>query len=514
MQHNRTKAFIYILLALCCQTGTASAEGQARQSKTQSPVAEARAQIARGNLEEAERSLWTLLSTDPGNSEALTLLGIIRGRQKRYPEAEALLRRVIQLEPASLIAHRNLASALIAQNRPEEAIAEYEQVAKLAPSDTSATVELARLYVSTGRFSEALSTLKRVPSGRLPVEAVPVQAAALLGTGDKPKAVALIARTKQSPAAASELAEVFLDAHAPDYALQAIDSALTQSPHAPAHLYYVKGRALQAMGNLPGASTNFSRALTLEPKSVDTLLAMAAVNASQGKHGDALKFLKRAYTLQADSVEVLRAVVVESTQAGDRNLALQAADSLARKSDNADDLYLVGAARLEGREFAEASSALQKYVEQRPSDAKAFLGLGIAELAQQHYDEAKKALSQSVQIDPNLAEAEYQMGVAAEQQGVTEEAVQHYQRSVQLQPNHARALAGLGGEYLQAGDIDKAHSYLVSSLAADPQNYKAEYNLALVLAKLGHTAEAKQHMERSHQLKDAEDADKNGVVKP
>ena len=511
MQQNKTSWRIHIRvwlsLAVCC---TSFVWPQTSAVKPASSLAAARAKVSRGELESAERTLWSVLSGDPNQSEALTLLGVIRGRQKRYPEAEALLRRALQLDPQSLPAHRNLASALIAEDKTDAAIAEYKEIIGLSPADDVAKVDLARLYLTAGQFSDALSALDSIPAHRLPADAVPAKAASLLGLGKKQEASTLIARAKQSPTMAAELAEVFLDGNAPEYALKTVDAVLTGSQRAPARLYYLKGRALRATGNTAGALNSLRAALARDPKSADTLVAMAAIHASKRDHAESLGLLKRAYVLHPDSVAVLRPLVVEGIEAGERNTALRAAHALAEKSpDNLDDLYLAAAAMLEGREFATASSIFEKYVSQRPADSKGFLGLGIAQLAQQHYAEAKKAFQQALQINPNFADAEYQLGVVADRQGVAAEALQHFDHAVQLQPQHAKALAGLGGQYLQSGDLDKAHWFLARSLAADPNNYKAEYDLALVLAKLGQTAEAKQHMERSRVLKAAEDMGKN-----
>jgi len=78
-----------------------------------------------------------------------------------------------------------------------------------------------------------------------------------------------------------------------------------------------------------------------------------------------------------------------------------------------------------------------------------------------------------------------------------------------LQPEHARALAGLGEQYVQVGDLERAHTALERSIAVDPNSPKAQYDLALVLSKLGKTAEAKQHMDRSRVLQTAEELGKN-----
>src|SRR5258708_17169480 len=444
MQRSKIRWFAVLLVgstALC----SVSAWPQQVRSSSASPVAKARAEISRGQLDGAEKTLWTVLSSDPNQPEALTLLGIVRGRQKRYAEAEALFRRVLQLEPTSLLAHRNLASALIAQNKPDAGIEEYIEVVRLAPQDHAAKIELARLYLARGQFAEALSSLARIPKDRFPPDAIPAQAAGLLGLGRRAEAAALIPRTKRSPGLAAELAEVFLDGNAPEYAIQAADAALAGSQRAPARLYYLKGRALQATGNSTAALSNLRQALTRNPRSVDTLVAIAAIEASESKHEKSLDLLKRAYTLEPDSPAVLRPLVVEGIKAGEPKTALRAALALAEKNpDSLDDLYLAAAAMLEGQDFATASSIFQRYVSHRPHDTQSFLGLGIAQLAQQHYPEATKALEQSLQIDPKLADAEYQLGVVADRKGAAAEALQHFDPPVQLQPQHRKALAGLG----------------------------------------------------------------------
>ena len=509
MQHNKIR-WCALLLAGAAAVCSMSAWPQQGRSSPASPVATARAEISRGQLDGAEKTLWTVLSSDPNQPEALTLLGIVRGRQKRYAEAEAVFQRVLQLEPSSLLAHRNLASALIAQNKPDAAIEEYKEVVKFAPQDHSAKVELARLYLGRGEFSEALSTLASIPKDRFPPDAIPAQAASLLGLGRREEAAALILRTKRSPALEADLAEVFLDGNAPEYAIQAADTALAGSQRVPARLYYIKGRALQATGNPSAALSNLRQALARDPKSVDTLVAIAAIEASGNKHEKSLDLLKRADALQPDSPAVLRPLVVEGMKAGEPKTALHAAQALADKNpDDLDDLYLAAAAMVEGADYTTASSIFEKYVSQRPEDSKGFLGLGIAQLAQQHYPEATKALERSLQIDPKLAEAEYQLGVAADQTGAAAEALRHFDRAVQLQPEHARALAALGEQYVQVGDLERAHTALERSIAVDPNSPKAQYDLALVLSKLGKTAEAKQHMDRSRVLQTAEELGKN-----
>ena len=509
MLHNRTRWFAIVVVILS-GLSSALAEPQNERMSSPSPLEGARAALARGQWNDAEKQLWTVLSSDPNRLDALTLLGVIRGRQKRYAEAEALFRRALQLAPDSALVHNNLADVLIAQNRADAAIAEYEQVVKLAPEDHSAKLELAHLYLSHGQFGQALASLDSISRNHFPPEAIPARAASLLGLGRKEEAAALIPQAKRSTTLAAELAEVYLDGNAPEYAIRAAENGLATSPRAPARLYYLKARALEAIGNPASALANLRQALIHDPRSVDAMIGIAAIESSVNQHQDALRLLKRAYTLQPNSVEVLRPLVVEAMKAGEPRTALRTAQTLAEKSpDNLDDLYLAAAAMLEGKDFSTAASLFEEYTSQRPDNSKAFLGLGIAQLAQQHYPEATSALQRSLGIDPKQADAEYELGLVANQTGSAEEAVQHFERAVQLQPKHAKALASLGQQYLETGDLEKAHTALEGSVALEPNDAKAQYDLALVLSKLGKTEEARQHMERSRALKTAEDLGKN-----
>jgi superkiller protein 3 len=510
MRRNRIDPAIRTLLALALMS--TSLAGWCQKSAASLPLATARTEIARGELQSAEKTIWTVLSTDPNQPDALTLLGIIRGRQKRYSEAEALLRRVMQLDPKSIVARRNLASALIAQNKPDEALQIYKQIVDSSPQDASAKVELARLYVAQGQFSDAVATLGPLSPGHLPKEALPVKAAALVGDHRPAEAGELIEQAKDSPAVASELAEVFLDGNAPDLALKAINVAFSASKRPTTHMYYLKGRAMQATGDTSGAAKAFAGVLSRDPKSVEALVSMAAVEASRNNHAESFKLLIRAYTIEPSSIAVLRPLVVEAVKAGQLKKAVGAAHALADKSpSNFDDQYLAAAAMLQGEDFAAAAAIFRNCSANRPSDSKAWLGLGMAELAQQHYQEARSALEQSLKIDSTSADAEYQLGVVANRQGVRGEAVQHFERAVQLQPQHAMALAGLGDQYLQAGQIEKARTVLEQSVALDDSNAKAQYDLALVLSKVGETEEAKQHMERWQTLNKEEAIRKNPV---
>jgi tetratricopeptide (TPR) repeat protein len=264
----------------------------------------------------------------------------------------------------------------------------------------------------------------------------------------------------------------------------------------------VKGRALQAKGQIPAALTSLRQASALDPKSADTLVALAQIYASQDKHADSFATLQRARTLNPESVLVLRRFVVEAMQAGQHSAALAAANELEQKNpENVDDQYLAAAVMLQEKQLTAAIPLLEKYVAQRPADAKGWLGLGMAYVQKRRNDDARRALDRSAQLDPTLTETQYQLGVLAGQEGKPQEGIQHFEQVVHMQPHHAMALAGLGALYLQTRELEKALNALQRAEVIDPNNAQMQYDLGLALSSLGKPEEAKAHMERFQKLK-------------
>jgi tetratricopeptide (TPR) repeat protein len=503
---------LLLVMALLCLSGAPRAWTQESTTQAHSLVVAAKAQLARGNLQGTEKILWSVLASEPDNEEALTLLGIIRGRQQRFLESETLFRRLLQLNPKSIVACTNLANALRAQDKFDQAIEQYKQAQILAPGDSGLKLKLASLYVERGLFTEALSTLGAIPPERFPPAAIPVKAASLVALGRKSEAAALIPRTKDSPVAAMDVAEVFLKGNLPNEALRVLDLATPALKRAPARFYYLKGLARQATGQATAALTNFRQALAIDPKSIDTLLAMADIYAVKNQHADAMAVLRRARVLAPDDVPVLRRVVIEAMNTGENRTARETASELEQKSaENLDDKYLVAAVMLQEQEYQTASRILEVYVTQRPQDSKAWLGLGLAYLNQQRYADARKALERSLQLDADLVEAEYELGVVASKEGNAQEAIQRLEHVVEEQPGHAKALLHLGTLYLQTEELEKAQSAFERSEATDPTDPETEYQLSLLSKRIGKSEEARQHMERFRQLKQEKDRAVHGV---
>ncbi|MGE0629002.1 MAG: tetratricopeptide repeat protein [Hyphomicrobiaceae bacterium] len=95
-------------------------------------IGQAAALINQGQAKAAERLLKTVLRSDPGNPEALVMIGVLCGMQGQLNEAVKHLSHAARRRPSSDAAHYNLGQALIRLGRYEEAAQALERAAALA----------------------------------------------------------------------------------------------------------------------------------------------------------------------------------------------------------------------------------------------------------------------------------------------------------------------------------------------------------------------------------------------
>ncbi len=466
----------------------------AKHAGAQSPLAEARAELAKHQLQSAEDSVWKVLSSDANNDEALLLLGMIRDEQQRYAEAEAVLQKAAQLDPKSAAAHIYLGKTYLTENKLEQALEEYKRAQDLAPKNVEVRVTIARLYAASGDFASAMTALNGIPPARLPVEAIPIRVGSLVATGRTQEALQEADAVK-NPVVDLALAEVFVTSKLPEQALKMLSAAEASGKRPPARFYFIKAKALDAMDKPTEALENFQKAIAIDPSSPEFLLGMAELYARQGKHEQAYEVLQRAYKAAPESPRILRPLILEASFAGKSVDVQDAAEQLA-KSDDPKDLYVAASVYLKSGRQADAIPLLQTYLNKYPEDATAWVGLGLCYEEQKKYPDAQKDFERALQADPKFAEAEYQLGLLAELSGDSSAATKHYERALEMNPNHLVAMTKLGKLYLEAGQYEKARDVLLKAESIAPQERETQYDLSLVYSKLGNREEAKAHMEK------------------
>jgi tetratricopeptide (TPR) repeat protein len=460
----------------------------------QAPLAQARAELAKHNLQSAEDAVWKVLSSGANNAEALLLLGVIRDEQQRYAEAEAVLQKAAQLDPKSAAAHIYLGKTYLTESKLEQALEEYKRAQALAPKNVEVRVTIARLYAASGDFSSAMSALNGIPAAQLPVEAIPIKVGSLIAAGRTPEALQEADAVK-NPVVDLALAEVFVTSKLPEQALKMLSVAEASGKRPPARFYFIKAEALDAMDKPTEALEQFQKAIAIEPSSPEFLLGIAELYGRRGKHQQAYEAMQRAYKVAPESPRILRPLIVEASFAGKSADVQDAADQLA-KSDDPKDLYVAASVYLKTGRQSDAVPLLRTYLNKYPDDATAWVGLGLCYEEQKDVPGAQKDFERALQADPKFAEAEYQLGLLAELGGDSSTATKDYERALEMNPNHLMAITKLGKIYLEAGQYEKARDVLLRAESIAPQQRETQYDLALVYSKLGNREEAKAHMEK------------------
>jgi Flp pilus assembly protein TadD len=493
-------AAVFAMLALLAASLPADEDSQ--------KVGSAATLIRSGKLDDAEALLWDVLTRHPENAEALNLLGSIRLQQKRFAESETLLHRTISLAPDLLPARMNLARVYHALGETDKELTELLEAARLAPSDAEVNCALAAAYVKQNDYHLALETLERIPRAHRPDAALPLLAASYLGLGRVADArslnSAVAERAAKNPGLRTEFAGVLLDFDLVNDALAMLETA--QKQQAPtSELYFAMGRARERKGEIALAQKDFRRAVDLNPASVDALLALARMLASQGQWEKSVELLARARTVAPNSPDVLRKFAAVSLHAGHPANAVEAAQQLVKlRPDETEAVYLLGVAQLQNGDPEEARSTLNSYIKLRPQDPLAFLALGMVEANLHDLTTARASFEQSIQLDPNQADAYYQLALAFREQGDNRSAISQLEKSVAVDAHRAQVHALLGTLYLLQQDYAKAEEHLTRAETLAPDSPDTHYQLGLLFARLNQRDRAQREMAEFRKLKDKE----------
>ena len=272
-----------------------------------------------GRPDEAESVYRTVLAKQPGNADALHLLGLLSQRRGRTAEAiellekasrrapravqilnnlgqvlkiagqldgaEKMFRRAIAFQPDFADAHNNLGTTLAAGKRPGDAEACFRRALVLDPGHGPAAYNLATLLTAAGRHAEAIPLFRRIVAARPNLaDAHNNLGYALLETG------------------ADREAEFHFQAAlglAPDHA------------DALANLGWISIRR----NNLPAAEDFLGRAVAINPRHARALSNLGVVMLRTNRHAEAIDLQRRSLSIDPalDEAAANLAVLLMST---------------------------------------------------------------------------------------------------------------------------------------------------------------------------------------------------------
>jgi predicted O-linked N-acetylglucosamine transferase (SPINDLY family) len=114
-----------------------------------------------GNLADAEKIYRDVLEREPGNRQALHLLGIIAFHTGRTDLAIEMIGRAIVISPAVAALHSNLGNALRQKRRLDDAANAYREAIRIDPNFAAAHINLGNILLETSKFEQAIEAYRR-----------------------------------------------------------------------------------------------------------------------------------------------------------------------------------------------------------------------------------------------------------------------------------------------------------------------------------------------------------------
>ncbi|HEX3355874.1 MAG TPA: tetratricopeptide repeat protein, partial [Tepidisphaeraceae bacterium] len=359
-----------------------------------------------GQFARAEALYIEILKQDPGNVDAIHLLGVLAHQGHKPEIAVDLISAAIQKKPDMPIFHYNLAEALHALKRKEEALAAYQRAVELAPDYFEAQNNLANLLNELGRYTEAESACRRAleidPAAAAPLNNL---GNALRGLCRREEAAAAfrlaIEKKSEFVEAMSNLAMCLCSMGQFDEGIEQFRKAIQLSP-AVSDVHNNLGVALVSQGKNEEAAVCFQTAIDLKPDHAEAHNNLGSALRSLGKTDEALPFFEKALELKADFVEARSNLVAALADVGRKEDALREVDAvLAVRPNSAKDHFVRGIILRDLLRFDEAIESIRESLRLDTNNVAAITSLGYALQERGDIDEAMSALKRSIELKPD-----------------------------------------------------------------------------------------------------------------
>jgi tetratricopeptide (TPR) repeat protein len=371
----------------------------------------------RGDLAAAEAKLIMI----PDQSSALHLLGVLRVRQQRLPEAAELLARSVAIQPRESQSQFNLGKVLVALGRQAEAVETLRVALALDSTLIDAALVLGKALHGLGRFNEAAEAYRKFLTCR------PDHAPARLALGE-----ALIA------AGRSQEAEPLLSGALRETTDPRLSAELHQA------LAFVHRRLQPAR-----ALEHLERARDLDPMRGGLESDRAALFEELHRFEDARAAYTQILAREPVNAKAHHAYNELLYRLGDEGEFLASYDRAPRTQELmlAKALFLLNAGRHE-----EAERCYRDTVARYSENKEAALGVGLALVSSGRYADAIAALAAAARLYPYSAEVYCNLAGALAQSGDSQKAGAIAARALEIEPDNQIALAMLGTSWRLMGD--------------------------------------------------------------
>ncbi|HVH83038.1 MAG TPA: tetratricopeptide repeat protein, partial [Steroidobacteraceae bacterium] len=223
-----------------------------------------------GEYGAAHAQLQSLVAANPNYLEGLRLLAGTKQALGDTAQAESLLRRALEIDPASPPTLTTLAELLLVSGRRAEAVPLLQRAVQGAPPYPRAALILVRHYLEAGQPALALEAAAAwCNSGQADMDLAALHVAAYAALGRQGEAVAhyrrLVARAPDNPVATHTLAVALHAAHQPEEAERVARQTLKRTQPTAA-LHHTHARSLLSLERFEEAEVALHECVRLDPR--------------------------------------------------------------------------------------------------------------------------------------------------------------------------------------------------------------------------------------------------------
>jgi len=437
--------------------------------------------MARNEVEEAATAFQRALELDPGNTSASSGLAIIAMKSKQWEKAEGYYRDALEKHPEHLQTLLNLASVEAAQGNVDAMKSALESAIQYNPEALQPRLVLGRVNLEEKNPDKTLDLLSGFKEKyQNDLELLTIVAEAEIKTGNWSKANSTVSRIIELK---------------PNNALWR----------------YQLARVKANLGDADAYRDELQKTLEAAPDHTEARIALANLMLKEGEKDAAdeqIQILKKQTDNSAEAL-VLEGKLAEMS--GNIGLARDSYQEAFDKAKNNFNLLRVSNAKWEMGNRSEAVKVLEAWLKDYPQDDLVRLELANRYLTLERPAEARETYREIIKSSPNNVMALNNISWLL-QDTKPDEALQFAYTASTLAPQSVEVKDTLAMALMSSGDAAQAQRVIEKVLVMRPDNLTFRYHKAVILNKLGKSAEASAELKaiiaRNDEFPEKQEAEK------
>jgi tetratricopeptide (TPR) repeat protein len=461
--------------------------GPALEQLSQLLVDEGRSQDAIDLLEKA--------ADDSSSPDIYDLLGDAYSQQKNYAKAEVAYQKAVDEDPDDPGHRHGLAQTLLSQDKYAAALEQYTKLSQLEPGTAENYLRIAQLDRRLGKFAEAETSLlkaKELSPGSLEVlyneallyedqgrydDAVKVLTDAISGiknqatSDDNSNALSILYE---------QLGHAYREQHKYPEAIQTLQEMGKLGPDAQKRSQMLLIDTYRDSHQIDSAISEAKKALDSSPKDSGLTVTLAMLYGEKSDATQGTKLLQGLLQGNGGDQEIyidIAQVQERGKQYAEAEQSAQKAEQMAQEDSGKQTAwYMLGAIYERQKKYDLAEQEFRKVLGVNPNNAAVLNYYGYM-LANRgiRLEEATSLIQKAVDQDPNNGAFLDSLGWAYYKQNRFMEAQDYLEKAVNREGRDPTILSHLGNVYLKEGRNDRAAELLEQSLAAWQKALPADY---------------------------------------